>query len=206
MKKKTTILTIILIILICLTLSIIWGNKALERSVYTVRSEQLPAAFHGFRIVHISDLHNTEFGEHNSKLLDMIRTSDPDLIAITGDLIDSRHTNIRIALEFAEEAVKIAPCYYVSGNHESRVDEYSRLKESLEALGVVVLPDARADVKQGEEVITLLGVDDPTFSEVYEAEETAALINDKLHGLSFGRARESIVSRFPFSLKESSFP
>ena len=183
MKKKATILTIILIILICLTLWIIWGNKALERSVYTVRSERLPAAFHGFRIVHISDLHNAEFGECNSKLLEMIRISDPDLIAITGDLIDSRHTNIRAALEFAGEAVKIAPCYYVSGNHESRIDEYNQLKESLEALGVAVLSDARTDVKQGGEVITLMGVDDPAFSGVYEVEETAALINDKLLSL-----------------------
>ena len=66
----------------------------------------------------------------------MLREAEPDVIAMTGDLIDSRRTNLAVALAFAEEAAQIAPCYYVSGNHEARVLEYQDLKAGLEAAGV----------------------------------------------------------------------
>ena len=62
-------------------------------------------------IAQVSDLHNAEFGDRNQRLLEMLREAEPDMIAITGDLIDSRKANIAVALAFAEEAVKIAPCY-----------------------------------------------------------------------------------------------
>ena len=97
----------------------------------------------GYRIAHVSDLHNAEMGDGNEKLLAVLREADPDIIAITGDLIDSRNTNIEVALAFAEKAMKIAPCYYVTGNHEARVSECAELKAGLEAAGVVVLENER---------------------------------------------------------------
>ena len=71
----------------------------------------MPDAFDGYRIAHVSDLHNTEIGDGNKKLLAMLREAAPDIIAITGDMIDSRNTDVAVALAFAEEAVQIAPCY-----------------------------------------------------------------------------------------------
>lgn len=128
-KKKTIcILSGILLILIVWTA---WGNAALELNTYTISSRGLPDAFDGYRIAQVSDLHNAEFGDRNQRLLEMLREAEPDMIAITGDLIDSRKTNIAVALAFAEEAVKFAPCYYVSGNHEARVSEYQELKTGL---------------------------------------------------------------------------
>ena len=113
MKKKKWYI-IMALMLLALIVWLIWSNQALVRTDYTVTSSNLPDAFDGYRIVHISDLHNTRFGKGNGRLLEMIRASQPDIIAITGDLIDSRRTNVKIALEFVEEAVKIAPCYYVT--------------------------------------------------------------------------------------------
>lgn len=92
----------------------------MEPNTYVVASEDLPESFDDYRIAHVSDQHNAEIGDGNEKLLAMLRDGEPDLIAITGDLIDSRNTDVKIALRFAEEAVKIAPCYYVTGNHEAR--------------------------------------------------------------------------------------
>ena len=107
-KKKTIcILSGILLILIVWTA---WRNTALELNTYTISSRGLPDAFDGYRIAQVSDLHNAEFGDGNQRLLDMLREAEPDMIAITGDLIDSRKTNIAVALAFAEEAVRIAPC------------------------------------------------------------------------------------------------
>lgn len=164
-KKKTIlILTIAAAILLPLLIWTIWGNTALQLTEYTVQNPEVPSAFDGFRIAHISDLHNTEIGDHNEKLLAMLRCAQPDIIAITGDLVDFRRTDIAIALEFAGEAVKIAPCYYVAGNHETRVgDAYAQLKTDLLALGVVVLENERVTLERSGETISLLGIQDPEF-------------------------------------------
>ena len=144
-----------------------WGNTALERNTYTICSPELPGAFDGYRIAQVSDLHNAKFGDGNQRLLEMLREAEPDMIAITGDLIDSRKTNIAVALAFAKEAVKIAPCYYVSGNHEARVSEYQDLKTGLEEAGVTVLDDAQVKIEVSGESITVIGVNDPSFHADY---------------------------------------
>ena len=179
-KKKTIcILSGILLILIVWTA---WGNAALELNTYTISSRGLPDAFDGYRIAQVSDLHNAEFGGGNQRLLDMLREAEPDMIAITGDLIDSRKTNIAVALAFAEEAVRIAPCYYVSGNHEARVPEYRELKAGLEAAGVTVLDDARVEIEISGKSITIIGVNDPSFLADYLTSD-AAVMDRKLSEL-----------------------
>lgn len=179
-KKKTIcVLSGILLILIVWTA---WGNAALELNTYTISSRGLPDAFDGYCIAQVSDLHNAEFGDGNQRLLDMLREAEPDMIAITGDLIDSRKTNIAVALAFAEEAVRIAPCYYVSGNHEARVPEYRELKAGLEAAGVTVLDDARVEIEISGKSITVIGVNDPSFHADYLTSD-AAVMDRKLSEL-----------------------
>ena len=123
-KKKIIVLAVVAVILLAVVIWTAWGNTALELNTYTISSDRLPGAFDGYRIAHVSDLHNTEMGKDNEKLLDMLREADPDIIAITGDLIDSRNTDIDVALQFTKAAMEIAPCYYVTGNHEARVQLY----------------------------------------------------------------------------------
>ena len=85
------------------------------------------------------------------------------MIAITGDLVDSHNTNLEIALQFAEEAAKIAPCYFVTGNHEASIPEYDDLWERLTKLGVIILENERVELERSGQTITLLGVNDPSF-------------------------------------------
>ena len=183
----------VLLILLGMIFWLLWANRALEQTSYTISSGKLPDAFDGFRIVHISDLHNAEFGQDNEKLLKMIAKAQPDLIAITGDLIDSRRTDMDIALRFAEEAVKIAPCYYVTGNHESRLDDYDELRAGLRIRGVTVLEDACVNLERDGAFVTLLGVDDPVFSSAYSTEEGNELMNEKLPELLQGSAPFTIL-------------
>ena len=68
-KSKIIKLTVIFLLLISLFIWIIWGNKALKITEYEISSHRLPKEFDGFRIVQVSDLHNTEFGDNNSRLL-----------------------------------------------------------------------------------------------------------------------------------------
>ena len=163
-KKKFIVLAAIVAILTLLIIWIAYGNTDLEIYKYNVKSEDIPSEFDNFRIVQISDLHNAEFGENNEKLLLMLKQADADIIAITGDMIDSRNTDVDVAISFAQKAVNIAPVYYVNGNHESRVSgEYEKLKQGLTDAGVTILENSSADITIGDEAITLIGINDPTF-------------------------------------------
>ena len=167
LSKKRVILIVSVVLLVGLSVWTIWGNTALEINEYTIMSDKLPEAFSGFRIAQVSDLHNAEFGEGNKKLIELLSQTDPDIIVITGDLIDSRHTDIEIALNFVRQAIKIAPVYYVTGNHEARVREYTELKTGLADAGVIVLENQQVQITREGESITLIGIDDPSFQEDY---------------------------------------
>ena len=96
------------------------------------------------KIVQVSDLHNQFFGLHQEKLLKMIEEQSPDMIFVTGDLIDSStHTSYSLAMEFIRGAVKIAPVYYVTGNHEVRLegDKLRSCFAEMESLGVNMMDD-----------------------------------------------------------------
>lgn len=183
LKIKRRIVSLFLSVLLIFSLLAVWGNTALELNEYTVCSAEIPAQFSGFRIAHVSDVHNTEIGEDNEKLLSVLRESEPDIIAITGDLIDSRNTDVEIALSFAEKAVQIAPCYYVTGNHEARVAEYDELKKRLVELGVKVLDNKRLELEKNGEAITFIGVDDPDFTADYLFDDSKSVIEMQMQRL-----------------------
>ena len=182
-KKKFIFLVVVAIVLVVLVIWIAWGNTALELNTYSVSNAKLQQSFDGYRIAHVSDLHNAEMGKDNEKLLTILRDADPDIIAITGDLIDSRSTNVEIALNFIREAVKIAPCYYVTGNHEARVNEYDELKSGMEAAGVIVLEDARTEISLEGKTITLIGVNDPSYQTDYLFGDSETVMDTKLEEL-----------------------
>lgn len=166
-KKLMIVLTVVTSLPIALISWTFWGNTALQLNTYTVSSGKLPIIFDGYRIAHVSDLHNAEMGKGNENLLDMLKKAKPDIIAITGDLINYYNTDVEIALHFAEEAIKIAPCYFVTGNHEAKVSVYDELKNGLTELGVIVLGGERIDLKKSGDTITLIGVNDPRFKVDY---------------------------------------
>lgn len=183
-KLKTNIVLVGLsTVLIAAVIWIAWGNNALELNSYSIASNSLPKEFDGFRIAQVSDLHNAEMGKDNEKLVSMLAEADPDIIVITGDVIDSRNTKVDVALAFAEQAVKIAPCYYVTGNHEARVDEYSDLKDGLTELGVIVLEDAKTEIVCSGGSIVLVGVTDPSFETDYLFGDDETVMQSKLKEL-----------------------
>ena len=169
MKKpnKKTVLIVSVLVILCLGVWTLWGNTALEVNEYEIVSDRIPQGFNGFRIAQVSDLHNKDFGEGYGQLLTLLSEINPDIIVVTGDLIDSRQTDLDVALEFAWQAGKIARVYYVSGNHEARVPEYEDLKIGLVKAGVVILENQKVQITREGESITLLGIDDPSFQENY---------------------------------------
>mgnify|MGYP003292605593 CR=1 FL=1 len=158
MKKR---LTIALALLGLLILWLLWGNTALEVSTFVIEDEKLPSAFDGFRIAQVSDLHNGDLWEHVIEELEEIQ---PDLIVLTGDLIDSSKTDVAAALAFAERATDVAPCYYVSGNHEAwSPGDWEELRAGLVQTGVLVLEDEKIALEREGEAVKLLGLRDPAF-------------------------------------------
>lgn len=137
------------------------GNVWVVTTAYTVVSPAIPTGFDGYRIVQVSDLHNTEFGEDNGRLVTALQAADADIIVITGDLVDSRHTDMGVAISLAARCAAIAPTYYVTGNHEENITDFPGLVESLLAAGVTVLRTQVAELERGGDTIHLVGADDP---------------------------------------------
>ena len=183
-KRLVIILTSTLLVIAILIGLIAWGNKALMITEITVNSQKLPENFEGFKIAHVSDLHNDEFGKDNAKLISLIENSAPDIIAITGDIFDCHHTDVDVAIKFAEKAVQIAPCYYVAGNHEQRVpDAYEKLIDAFEEIGIVVLDNKAVTVERAGQSINVLGVSDPGFETDYLFGDTEGVLNHYLSEL-----------------------
>ena len=173
-RKWKTILIISAVIFIA-SVWVYWGNTSIQTTRISITSEKIPTAFIGFTIVQVSDLHNTEFGSHQERLLNAVKGSSPDIIAITGDLIDSNHTDIEKAMVFINDAVKIAPVYYVTGNHEAWSDQYNELKKQMVEVGVDILEDEKTIIERHGISIQLLGLNDPDF--------TSTSIDDKLEDM-----------------------
>ena len=193
-KKTKIILCMLSAIIFTLLIWTIWGNTALTVSNIKISSSRIPAAFSGFRIAQVSDLHNAEFGKNNAELLKLLSESRPDIIVITGDLIDANHTDVGIALGFAQESVRIAPTYYVTGNHEAASPQYDTLKAGLEEAGVIVLEDEAVSLERNGETITLLGLGDPDFTVKGDMfGETSAMVSTKLKNLDDGEGGYTIL-------------
>lgn len=164
---------------------LVWGNSALVTTRISVASPRIPREFDGFLIAHVSDMHDVQLGADNAALIDRLAESAPDIIVITGDLIDSNRTDIDLALSFARRAVELAPVYYVTGNHEGALMEYWRLREGLTELGVHVLTDTFDEITRGGAAIRLVGIDDPNFATHDEIKQGFdAMIREKLSRLT----------------------
>lgn len=138
-------------------------RKKLTVTRLNYRSEKVYGALAGYRIVHVADLHNAEIGKDNALLLAQIAVEQPDRIVISGDLFDSYKPNAEQALTFAAECAKIAPCDFVTGNHEHRLEpaDLKQFIASLRKSGVNVLRNEATQIYVGEEQFRLVGVDCP---------------------------------------------
>lgn len=164
MKKRIWrwLLPLLLVLCIVFTGWVIWDNNRFVVTHYTIENEKIPDSFTGFRIAQVSDLHNCEFGENHEDLLQALKDGKPDMIAITGDLVDSYFPHLERSMDFVARATQVAPVYYVSGNHESRQD-YKEICRRLEQLDVTVLDGNSVVLTRETDTITLLGVQDPAF-------------------------------------------
>lgn len=138
-------------------------NNRIAHTKIIIKSARLPSAFDGFKILHISDLHNKSFGKNQAALIKKIETIKPDIIVITGDLIDRRRTAFK-PVEDLLEGLKPIPIYFVPGNHEAWSSQYAELKALLIDKGVFVLENEAQSISRNDSFIDLYGLKDPGFN------------------------------------------
>lgn len=161
-------------------------------------NSKIPTDFNGFKIAHISDLHNKKFGENQVVLLDKVRSVSPNIIVITGDLIDRRKYDLDTAMAFVSGAVNIAPVYYVSGNHEAWSGKYSLIKKTLIDADVHVIDNKVLELSKENGTIHILGVSDPDFlTSKYMEGTDLSLIIKRLNRVSDDENFKILLSHRP---------
>ena len=144
-----------------LATSIFANNKKLKQSNLSLSFNNLPASFDNFRIAQISDIHCDKVGFSDLSFINKIKKFSPDIIIITGDILDSYKNDTDVAYNILCQLAIISPCYFVSGNHELRLpEEYERLQTILNKLNITNLNNTSLLLEKNNEFINLVGVED----------------------------------------------
>ncbi|MDE6712520.1 MAG: metallophosphoesterase [Lachnospiraceae bacterium] len=144
-----------------------YENHHLVVTEFTYFNESVENFPDGYRIVQISDLHNAVFGRNQRALIDRITELAPDMVVITGDIVDSNHTDIDVVIDLVDQLAKLYPVYYVTGNHEYWLDEgdRQRLFEEMEQAGAILLFNEAVTVNASGGTFDLIGLDDKSLAD-----------------------------------------
>ena len=165
------------LLIICAALLLL-GKYGLSVTRYTLSSDRLPDSFEGFRIVQLSDLHGSEFGADNKRLVRAVADESPDIIVMTGDFIGKNQNCLPGLKILVDQLVTIAPVYFVSGNHDWASGEIEDLADMLANAGVTYLKNEYLPLTRGGESILLCGVEDPNGrADMIRPDELVDIIN-----------------------------
>ncbi|MGH3642569.1 MAG: metallophosphoesterase [Mycobacterium sp.] len=127
-----------------------------------VRLRRLDPAFNGFRIAVVSDIHLGPLSgrAHTERIVRMINETEPDLVAIVGDLVDGTVSELGPAAEPLRDLHSREGNFFVTGNHEYFVDDPVAWLSELERLGVQPLRNQNTLIRRGTGAFNLAGVND----------------------------------------------
>ena len=169
MKRFKRCAVLACLLLIALVLLEVWRCKhLLTVTSYELTTDKLKQAI---RLVHLTDLHNSEFGEDNAELIDLVNRQAPDLILMTGDMLNGREEETKVAVNLVRRLTETVPVYFSYGNHE--VTHQNTFRSDLTALfeeaGAVVLNRTYEDVTVNGQTIRLGGIYGYCLPEKYYA-------------------------------------
>ena len=192
MNKKQKTFAAILVIIAAAGAYLRFENTSLTITAHEISSEKIPQNFDGYEIMQISDLHNVKSSKLTGDLISRIKENSPDIAVITGDTIDSRHTDTEAALDVVRRISEVCPVYYVSGNHEARIDEYETFAEDLADMGVHILSNGAEQIKIGDESINIVGIDDPDFAHEFGVEDSV-IAASFLEGIEYDKGNYTVL-------------
>ena len=168
-------------------------NNKIDQTYYKIKGEDVAKPF---RIVHLSDLHSKPF----KKALKITQNLNPDVICITGDYINDKAKNKDKMISYAFELCKIAPVYYITGNHERRLDSFEELMQELKRTGFNVLLNECAH--NDELNLTVLGLDENQADfEDYKARKNGTFVyrdmSKFINELEKSNGFKLLLSHFP---------
>ena len=146
---KALLITLVLLALILFIIFCYYENNKLDITHYDIKSN---SAKKDFRIVQLSDFHSKPF----FKVINEVEKLKPDIICITGDYINDHEKRKAEMLEFGKKLLEISPVYYITGNHERRLENFESLMNELEDIGFSVLLNDTAQC----EYCRILGLDE----------------------------------------------
>lgn len=182
MKKWIVLLVVILAVLLYI------GNTRVSINEVMIESEKIPASFNEWKILQISDLHDATFGDKQAKLVHKIKDVNPDIIFITGDIIDSNRYDLQNSLDLVNQIISIAPVYYVTGNHEIATNDVNHIKTSLMEFGVHVLSNEEVTIEYNGEKMRIIGIEDPL---------SGLLVRDQLENFESSEDYTLVLSHRP---------
>lgn len=150
-------IAIIVTLVLFLILNIYISNNFLKVTKYNIKTNKLPKDFENLKIVQISDVHSKILGENNSVLINKVKEINPDIILMTGDIIDDSTEDIVKYIDNFKELFKLYPTYYSIGNHERKLG-YNKYKLYIDALrknGVNVLVNGSIEYKRNSSKIVI---------------------------------------------------
>lgn len=159
-RKRRLLPKPVALLLLLLVAALLDSRYRLVTDTFSIVDPALPDAFDGFRVVQLSDLHEREFGKCNARLVAAVAAENPDLIALTGDFIDDAE-DMDVTLTLATQLTRLAPVYFISGNHDWATGAMETLRTSLENAGVTVLDNRWELLERGGDTIALCGIEDP---------------------------------------------
>ena len=140
---------------------------------YELGYADLPETFDGFRIVQLSDLHGMEFGRDNERLIRAVKKAEPDLIAMTGDYIESAG-DLPATESLLKGIREIAPIYFVGGNHDWASGDMDKLRGLLVKYGVIYMEnDYELYEKDGGSILICGAADPNSWADMETPEELA---------------------------------
>lgn len=192
--KIIVVLEVIALIFASFGIWIAYTNCNIEVSHYEIKDDLIPTGFDGFRIAHVSDLHDKNW---RGKLESLIAAEKPDIIVITGDVVDSSDKYYSNSLSFVKEAVKTAPVYFVSGNHEAYMIDYDFMKKAFKEYGVKILEDESIIIEKNGSCINLAGLSDPSFTDRYGSISYATMLKEKINAMTVEGLYNIVLSHRP---------
>ena len=144
---------LIALAVILIILFLYFQNNIIDVTRYRLKSDRIISRV---KFVQLSDLHS----KPSSKVLEITENEKPDIIFITGDYINQRCKNKEKMLDYAKKLCEIAPVFYITGNHERRLECFDELMEELKEAGFNVLLNESAEIKADESNIAILGLDE----------------------------------------------
>lgn len=147
------IIIIVMAVIIAIGVFLYLQNNIIDITKYNLKYDK---ADEPIRIVQLSDLHSKPF----KKVLKKIDEIKPDIICITGDYINDREKNKKKMLKYAKALVARAKVYYITGNHERRLENFDELMDELSKVGFIVLLNRVSVYNDKGFEIDFLGLDE----------------------------------------------